>query len=221
MIKMMTTMVVVVMRNRVMMHKWRSGMILHHWWRYWQRGGLSTSSGAAFALQVSIAVWSDAAGICGRKDCLICAKFFHTASFSAWKQRPHCCCCSSWSTVLAKKKTNKTKHPSPSPKPFCDIFHCNSVAYSVAKFVIYVFFVLRFLSPQPISCTLHFPEMLSAAPITLTMALDLLQSAHVGWENRRWRTKTKTNSSFWGNCCASYPSMKHVITFADPLVINI
>lgn len=38
----------------------------------------STSSGAAFALQVSIAVWSDAAGICKEEECLFCAKLFYT-----------------------------------------------------------------------------------------------------------------------------------------------
>lgn len=38
----------------------------------------STSSGAAFALQVSIAVWSDAAGICKEEECLFCVKLFHT-----------------------------------------------------------------------------------------------------------------------------------------------
>lgn len=34
----------------------------------WEMGWASTCSGAPFALQVSIAVWSEAAGIWGRKE---------------------------------------------------------------------------------------------------------------------------------------------------------
>lgn len=64
-------------------------LMMIHWWRRRvlcrNHGVVSTSSGAAFALQVSIAVWSDAAGICGRKGCLVCAKFFHTALFQQEK----------------------------------------------------------------------------------------------------------------------------------------
>lgn len=64
---------------------------LQKWWRF-QWGWVSTSSGAALALQVSIAVWSEAAGICRRKNCSVCAKF----CFSM-KTGP---CCSCWGTIL-------------------------------------------------------------------------------------------------------------------------
>lgn len=55
--------------------------VLLKWWRCWRWRGLSTSSGAAFALQVSIAVWSDTAGICGRSDCLVCANLLQYSLF--------------------------------------------------------------------------------------------------------------------------------------------
>lgn len=55
--------------------------VLLKWWRCWRWRGLSTSSGAAFALQVSIAVWSDTTGICGRSDCLVCANLLQYSLF--------------------------------------------------------------------------------------------------------------------------------------------
>lgn len=96
----------------MMKHWWRKGRAQQMWWRFWQRRWASTSSGAALALHVSIAVWSDAAGICGRKNCLVCAKFFHTPPVSAWEQWPCCKTQSSQqtSTSLADASLRRSLH---------------------------------------------------------------------------------------------------------------
>lgn len=148
-VQLLKIMMVMVMRNRMilMIHPWRRGMFLQHWWRCWLGQCVPTSSGAAFALQVSIAVWSDATGICGRKNCLVDAKSFHTALFAAWEQWPCCSCL---------KRNPHRKHPLCEARPF--LFN----AYFVLTFAYYVLFMIPFNQPS------HFPKFVSTCKWTFT-----------------------------------------------------
>ncbi len=98
---------------------------LQKWWRCWLWGWASTSSGAAFALQVSIAVWSDAAGICRRNNCLVCAKFFHTALFQHENCDP--------AAAIKTQSSQQTSTLLANTILWCSLY---SATYFVIKFVI-------------------------------------------------------------------------------------
>lgn len=79
-------------------------------WRRWRRA--STSSGAALALQVSMAVWSEATGICGRKKCSVCAKFRYTPPFQHKTTTPAAASKAQSSAFQQKKERKKEREKS-------------------------------------------------------------------------------------------------------------